>query len=520
MTAEPGGQGVGELQRGGLKANAVSFASNVVIGTASTAPAYSLAAVLGFIAAVAGVAVGSPAVILVSFVPMLFVAFAFKHMNEADPDCGTTFAWATRAFGPTVGWIGGWAIIAAEVIVMAAVAQIAAIYTFQLVGWTAAASSTTAVTALGVGWILVMTWICWRGIEMSVMTQRILLAMELGALVLFSVVALVHVYASHPAGSIDPSLSWFDPFRMSTTALVNGMLLGVFMYWGWDCAVTVNEESANSRTGPGQAAVIATVLLILIYLVVGVSAQAYVGVHGLASNASDIFAGGLAQSVLGSPLDKLMTLAVLTSAAAATQTTVLPAARVALSMARKRAFPAAFAHTHPRYQTPDVGTLVMGGVSVIWYVVIVNVSTNVLSDSITGLGFAVCFYYGLTGFACAVYYRRELLRSVRSFLTMGLLPVAGASVLAAIFVKALIFYRDPANTSSKPVFGVGTPVAIGVGLLLVGVLMMLFARLRYGGFFQLRAEAAEPPGPLAETEGPPQTISAVAVEALDGRDPG
>jgi amino acid transporter len=339
--------------------------------------------------------------------------------------------------------------------------------------------------------------------------------MEIAALLLFAAVALVHVYASHPAGSIEPAVSWFDPFRMSSTALINGMLLGVFMYWGWDCAVTVNEESTNSRTGPGQAAVTATILLIVIYLVVSVASQAYAGVHGLANNASDIFAGGLARSVLGSPLDKLMTLAVLTSSAAATQTTIQAGARVALSMARKQAFPTAFAHTHRRHQTPDIGTLVVGGASALWYVVIVNVSTNVLSDSITGLGLVVCFYYGLTGFACAVYYRRELLRSARSFLTLGVLPVAGASMLAGIFVKALLFYRHPANTSSKPVVGVGTPVAIGVGLLLVGVLVMLFARLRYRSFFNLRAEGADFHVLPAETEPRSQTALTAAVGALD-----
>src|SRR5947208_11491642 len=95
----------------GLKRNAISFGSSVVIGVASTAPGYSLAAVLGLVVAVQGVGVHAPAVMLVSFVPMLLVALAYKYMNRVDPDAGTTFAWATRAFGPVPGWVRGWAII-------------------------------------------------------------------------------------------------------------------------------------------------------------------------------------------------------------------------------------------------------------------------------------------------------------------------------------------------------------------------------------------------------------------------
>src|SRR6202047_2541477 len=94
----------------GLKKGAIGYLSNVVIGVASTAPAYSMAATLGFIAAVKGVGVHAPAVLLVAFVPMLLVASAYKYFNRADPDAGTSFAWTTRAVGPGLGWMNGWGI--------------------------------------------------------------------------------------------------------------------------------------------------------------------------------------------------------------------------------------------------------------------------------------------------------------------------------------------------------------------------------------------------------------------------
>ena len=122
----------GSADQKGLKTNAISFISNVVIGVASTAPGYSLAATLGFVTATVGVGFASPAIMLVAFIPMLCIALAYNYMNRADPDCGTTFSWVTRAMGPSLGWLGGWAIVVADVIVMANLAQIAGIYSFYL----------------------------------------------------------------------------------------------------------------------------------------------------------------------------------------------------------------------------------------------------------------------------------------------------------------------------------------------------------------------------------------------------
>ena len=294
----------------GLKRNAIGYASSVVIGVASTAPGYSLAAVLGLIVAIGGVGVHAPAVLLVSFVPMLLVALGYKYLNKADPDAGTTFSWATRAFGPVTGWMGGWAIIVADVIVMANLAQIAGLYTFLLFG--VDDPSVVAVTALGIAWIAVMTVICVIGIEVNARTQRWLLAAEIVTLAAFAGVALVRVWAGDaPAGSIDPSLSWFSPFAIdSVGALTSGLLVGVFIYWGWDSLVTVNEETEDADTVPGRAAVLSTLILVGIYVVVSAAAIAFGGVERLAGDQSGDVLGLLAGDVFGSStLGKLVIVA-------------------------------------------------------------------------------------------------------------------------------------------------------------------------------------------------------------------
>jgi amino acid transporter len=502
---QPGGKG--------LKTGALGLVSSLVIGVASTAPAYSLAATLGFVALVVGLQ--SPAVMLLAFVPMLFIAAAYYYLNRADPDCGTTFTWVTRAIGPNTGWMAGWGILITDLIVMPNLASIAGVYTFSLFGAHGIAANTSGfwVTFVGVVWIVVMTAICYIGIELSARTQVALLSAEIIILFAFAVVALAKVYGGKVPHSIHPSFEWLNPFRIHPIgALSAGLLLAVFIYWGWDTAVTVNEEAKDSRRTPGRAALLSTIVLLLIYVLVTVAAQAFHGVGFLtdSNNVGDVL-NALGTSVLGSPWNKLLIIAVLTSASASTQTTILPAARSSLSMAVHKAFPRRFSDIHPKYLSPGFSTLCFGAISVVWYVALTLISPHdVLANSILALGFGIAFYYGLTGFACVLYYRRHIFKSVKNFIFIGLAPFLGAVMLTILFFIAIFYYSDPANSStgnqawlpfihfSFHIFnwhiyvkkGLGPPLVMGVGLLLLGVPLMLIWRIRHRSFFQRDREVA------------------------------
>jgi amino acid transporter len=477
----------------GLKADALGYISNLVIAVASTAPAYSLAATLGFIVAIAGMGVHAPAVLIVSFIPILFVSVGYRFFNLADPDAGTTFAWTTRAFGPQIGWINGWAIFLADIIVMASLAAIASNYTFLLFRSGGAPNNFWLIVG-SVVWIAVMTWICYRGIELSARIQTFLLSLEIFTLVLFVIVALVKVYANNPAHSIHVSASWFNPFDLSWGALIPGVLLGIFIYWGWDSGVAVNEESRDRTHAPGRAAVVATVILLLIYVLVSAAAQAFHGTAFLANNSNDVL-NALGKGVLGSGLDKLLIICVLTSASASTQTTILPTARTTLSMGAWEAVPSAFSRIHPRYLTPSFSTLLMGGLSIVWTVALLalNPNQNVLGDAVAALGFAVCFYYGFTGLACAVYFRHDLFKSARNFFFAGLVPLAGGVMLGYVAVRSFSFYNNHVNDYSHALLGIQTPILIGVGGLILGIVLMFASWPFFPNFFARKwFETADP----------------------------
>jgi amino acid transporter len=383
--------------------------------------------------------------------------------------------------------MGGWGIIAADVIVMANLAQIAGNYGFQLFGLDSLANSTFWTTVAGVGWIAVMTYICYRGIEVSARMQYVLLSIEVVVLMAFAAYALVKVYAgTAPTGSLTPSLSWLWPSGLSWSALTESVLLAIFIYWGWDSAMAVNEETTDPEKNPGRAAIISTLLLVAIYTVVSIATVAFAGTGttglglGNEANADDVF-NALGQTVFGEGVvgrvfEVLLLLSVLSSASASTQTTILPTARASLSMGAYGALPKTFAKIHPRYLTPSVSTLWMGGVSIVFYVGLTILSENVLADSILATGILIAFYYGLTGFACVWEFRREL-RTTRDVLMRFVLPLLGGIFLLVVFVLACIEYAAP-DAGETVLFGVGGPFVVGIGALVLGlVLMAVYGRI-------------------------------------------
>ena len=393
---------------------------------------------------------------VLAFIPMLLIAIGYSELNRAEPDCGTTFTWATRAFGPYVGWLGGWGIIAADVIVMASLAQIAGQYGFLLFNADGIGSDPTSgwVLLVGVLWILVMAYVCYRGIEVSALSQKILLSIEVTMLAVFSAVALIKVGTGNaPAGHLTPHWSWFNPFDISSfSVFIAGILLMLFIYWGWDTAVAVNEETADRRRTPGRAAIISTFVLLAIYAVVTLAAQSFAGIGdkgiglGNADNQGDVL------SVLGNAVFGIVDCGLGVHPPADPDGAHLgsrvdadhdPADRAddAVDGVPTRRCRTPSRASHPRYLTPTFSTWAMGGASIVLYVALNFLSGgNVIADSVTALGLMIAFYYGLTGFACTWYFRKTLTKNTRDLWMQGILPSLGGVIL--FFAMGWSFWLD------------------------------------------------------------------------------
>ncbi|MEV8369560.1 APC family permease [Microbacterium sp. NPDC064584] len=488
----------------GLAAGTLGLWGSTVIGLASTAPVYSLVATLGFV--VLAVGAQAPVIFILAFVPMLFIAFAYRELNNEIPDCGTTFTWGTKAFGPWVGWLGGWGVAVAGMVVLANLAQIAGIYFWALVDGiiqnpsdALLADNVPLVTVTGVVFIAAMTWISWRGVEIGERVQNILLGIQYLALAIFVVAALWHFFAGTAPDPTPFDWAWFNPFALGDwSSFIEAILLALFIYWGWDTCLALNEETKDPKRIPGRAALLTTVFLLITYVGVTVAAMMYAGLGdtgtglGNEANADDFFLA-IKDGLLG-PVGWILVVAVMISAISSTQTTILPTARGTLAMAAYKALPKRFATVHPRYKTPSFSTLVMGVVASVYYIGMTLISDNILQDSILSLGLAIAFYYAVTGYACVWYFRRDLFSSARDFFYKGLFPLLGALMLTYAFVQSAIDMYD-VDYGYSVLFGIGGTFVLGIGSLAFGVVLMLiwFAFPRSKAFFRGQSLNRETP---------------------------
>jgi len=327
-------------------------------------------------------------------------------------------------------------------------------------------------------------WVSYRGMETTKGVQYVLVGFQLLVLGWFAVAALLHVANGSAFDATAISPDWFNPFAVdSFSSFAAGVSLSIFIYWGWDVTLTMNEETRNPEKTPGRAATVTVVVIMAIYLTAALATLSFAGVGetglgaGNPENQSSIFAV-LAGPVMG-PFAILMSLAILSSSAASLQSTFVSPARTLLAMGHYKALPARLGHVNPTYKSPGCATVAAAVAAAGFYVITRTTSENALWDTITALGMMICFYYGITALACVWFFRAAAFSSTRAFFLKFLAPLLGGVILLVMFVKTAFDSMDPEYGSGSSVGGVGMVFILGMGVILLGVVVMLvMARLR------------------------------------------
>jgi amino acid transporter len=484
----PFGAPVPESEEGAqLKADELNLFDSTAVAVSSVAPAYSLASTLAFIFLVAGVGYAGPAVMWVSFVPVLFIAVAYFHLNRRHPSAGASYAWLSKTVHPYAGWYNGWIQVVTSVLFCVAAPFLAGTYTlllFHRFGWIseAAANNVWYTSFTASLFLAFVTFVCVYGIRWTTNFQWILVIIEYLAILVFSIGGIIKVVASHPVGSTHFSVGWFWPGHLGGySALAGGAALAVFFFWGWDTTVNLTEETKSGHKIPGQAAIISMFLLLAVFLLNFVAVQMLVPSKQISAQGADILFY-FANQFAGSWAGYVMIFAVITSTVATTQTTLLPAARISYAMSRDKVFPRVFGTIEPKFQTPATGTIVLAFIALIgmWGIVVFDDASNVqniLGFLITDLGVLVAIYYGATGLACAWAFRKAAFERVGFFFTGILLP----------FLSGLFMFWVGYEVVRQNWGGHMVPVVAVLG---VGIPAAVLAALRHqGDFFKTKPVA-------------------------------
>ncbi len=458
-----------------LEPDAIGVAQDTVIGLANVGPALSVGLVLAGLAAAA--AYGSVPVIILCMVPMLVIANAYRRLNLWSANCGASFEWVGRAINPYLGFLTGWIMIAANLLGTIAATVVLAPSVLAVFGNSATSKWPNIFIATAV--LVVMLVLAVVGIRPTARVQVGMAAVEYTILIGFSIAGLVAVLGHH-AGTFSITSGWFSLSGIGGHGdLAAGLLLGVFLFAGWDATVYVNEEVKHRRINPGRAAIFAVGILGLIYILSQLGLQGVVSPSRLQANSSSALVY-IAQALGGGGWAKVMAFALALSVSASVGIGIISLARISYGMATRRVLPAVLGKVNGRFSTPAIASIVMGValIAITWVYLLSTSVANLFTTLISVDGLLYAGFYILTAFAVIAYYWHRIVSNAWDAVLVGILPVAAAGFLVWIIVKSVQTLSASGNWSL-------------IGIVAAGILVMLLVRFTLrSSFFQTPRESA------------------------------
>jgi amino acid transporter len=458
-----------------LEPDAIGVAQDTVIGMASSAPAASVGLTLAALAA--ATAYGSGPILILTAIPMLIIANAYRRLNVWNANSGASFEWVGRAISPDLGFLTGWLMIAAYIIATVSGVEVLGPSVLAVAG--TSTSSRWANIGIASAVTIVMLVIAVVGIRITAQSQVAMAAVEYVILIGFAIAGLLAVL-NHHAGTFAITKDWLSPTGIGGKGdAAAGFLIAVFIFTGWDGTLYVNEEVRHRRVNPGRAAILAVALLTIIYTLTTVGLQGVVSPSKLQANSTSALVY-VAQALGGGGWAKVMALALALSVIATTGTGIVLTSRIVYGMASYRVLPGFLANVSRRFSTPVAASIVVGVLmlALSWVYLLTTSVQGAFNDVVAVAGLLFAVFYILTALATVVYYRRRVLGSAWDALVLGILPIAAAGFLVWILAKSL--QAAPA-----------AQIWSFVGVVVAGVLLLLVARfVLRSTFFQTPRESA------------------------------
>ena len=453
-------------EEGGLRSGSLGLFDSVVMAVAGVAPAYSIAASTAVL--VGAVALGGAAALLYCGIAMFGIVFAFNYLGRSEANAGASYSWVRRALHPVLGYLSGWALIVSALVFMVLATVPAGANVLGLFS-AAAARNVADVTIVGSVFFLLMVGAVAAGVTITVTAQVIMSSIEIAILVLFGVLALVH---GHHVNTF--SWHWFAPSIFhGSSGFFAGALVAAFYYWGWDVTANLNEETKGAKRTPGVGGLIGMVFVFVLFEVFTIATNLLLSSGQIANNSADVLAV-LGQAVWHGTGGKIIILAVVLSTIATLETTLIQVTRTLFSMGRDHTLPGVLGTVHSRRRTPLVATGVVTVLSLGLFVgsqFIGSIGT-IMSDALNAIGLQIAIYYCLAGLAVVMLYRRQLFKSLKNFVFMGLWPLVGALFMATMFVKTI-----PGLNA--------TTLWVGLGAMALGVFPMTYYWVKGNPYFTL-----------------------------------
>lgn len=408
-----------------------------------------------------GAGAATPFAFLVAMVIMLIVAGSIHQMAKALPSAGSFYTYVSRGIGPRSGFVtGGLMFVAYALLVPAELALIGYYTSDLLTGY-----------GIHISWILIsaiftvlMIFLSLRGIAGSLRTAATLFSIEVGIIVLLSIIVLAK------GGAHGITFAPLNPASSPTglSGIAMGLTFGILSFVGFEAATTLGEEVKRPHRNVPRAIMLSLVFVGIIYLFCTFAEMIGFGTDGVSKLISDGAPFTTLAKTYAPWMQVLVGLAGISSIFAVTMNTNNGVVRIIFAMGREGLLPKQLGKVHPVHKTPTVA---------IWFVAVVSVLFTFGVGLITGpfntyvdlgsiLTLAIIPVYILTAIACIRHFA-TVRRAEWSIVKHGIIPVLGILVLIIPIVGQL--YPAPPM-----------PLALFPYLVVVFIIVMAIVAWRIG----------------------------------------
>jgi amino acid transporter len=403
---------------------------NIVIGAIVGSDIYIVpgitAGLIGPFAIVVWIVAGAVSMVLV---------MVFAYCSYYVPNVGGSYAYASTAFSKFYGFLAGWSMCVAEIVALPVFAIVFTNYLEYFLFL-----SSTEEFAIRVLFVFAMVWVNIRGVKAAGRLNDVLTIVKLAPLVIIIVLGLGSLIV-HPnlLGNYTP----FAPFGLGNFGAA--FVLIFWAYAGFELGSLPASEVVEPKKTIPKALISGMAIVILFYVLTGVSVFGVVGVARLASSPIPLV---LVSSVLlGSVGAGITGIGALASVSGTDETEVLGTARLMYAMSADGLFPRAFSKVHLKYKTPYVGVAVEGCIAIC--LSLFSGITQLISFAVFNL--AVCYLLVCLSLVVLAQKGGEGLRGQR------VLPWLGVAISLYLMIATSL-----------------VDVVIGVAFVLIGIPVYIF----------------------------------------------
>jgi putrescine importer len=297
-------------------------------------------------------------VYLIAMIAVSFTAASYGKMAAAFPEAGSTYAYASKAIHPVVGYLAGWIMILDYILMPMLCVIIVGATSHKLLpaipysAWVVVTS--VAITAINL-----------RGIEMTTRATtifNIVLSVSVVWFLAAAVWALTHGVGRGTLISLEP---FYSAQNFSLKAVMAATPVAVLSFLGFDGISTLAEDTKDPEKNIARATILVCFIAGILFIL-----QTYLGQliwpdYTTFSPVETAFSD-IGRKIGGAGLAYLIALLVVAQAWASGIASQASASRLLYGMARDGKLPhAVFGYLHPKLRTPSYSMVLMGAIAMV-----------------------------------------------------------------------------------------------------------------------------------------------------------